>query len=221
METLYNCHYNELFQLYGNGHFDLAIVDPPYGIDVNSMPLGSGKYKSDKKWDCSPPDEAYFKELFRVAKHVVLWGANHYIDRIPNPDSPCWLIWDKRNGTSDFADAELAWTNFDCPVRKFSYSLSQCSKAEIKNRFHPTQKPIQLYKWILTNFAKPGWKILDTHLGSATIARACHSLGFDITGCEIEKEYYTQAMEGLKEYKKNNLTIFGVENKQEEQQQLF
>ena len=133
---------------YPDKHFQLAICDIPYGIDVNSMPLGSGKYQSDKKWDSAAPGAEYFKELFRVADKIILWGANHYISKIPY-DSSCWLVWDKRNGDSDFADAELAWSNFDCPVRKFDFHLAQASRMEIKDRFHPTQKPISLGNDIL------------------------------------------------------------------------
>jgi len=186
----------ELMSSYDDNHFDLAIVDPPYGISVNKMTLGSGKYKNKgKSWDNETPSNEYFNELFRVSKNQIIWGANYMIDKIKKP-SMGWIYWDKMNGTSDFSDGELAFTSFNRALRSFKYHLSK----DRCQRFHPTQKPVQLYEWLLINYAKEGDKILDTHLGSGSIASACHNLGFDLTACELDKEYYEAAIKRLKEH---------------------
>tara|TARA_Y100001972_G_scaffold17740_1_gene19820 strand:- start:158 stop:769 length:612 start_codon:yes stop_codon:yes gene_type:complete len=186
----------ELMSRYDDNHFDLAIVDPPYGISVNKMTLGSGKYKNKgKSWDNETPSNEYFNELFRVSKNQIIWGANYMIDKIKKP-SMGWIYWDKMNGTSDFSDGELAFTSFNRALRSFKYHLSK----DRCQRFHPTQKPVQLYEWLLINYAKEGDKILDTHLGSGSIASACHNLGFDLTACELDKEYYEAAIKRLKEH---------------------
>ena len=180
---------------YPDNYFELAIVDPPYGIDVNKMELGSGKYKTNKGWDNKPPPPAYFDLLNRKCKNQIIFGANHFIDNFPFMcNSSCWVVWDKNNGLSDFADCELMWTSFCSPVRKFRYNLSQQTRIDIKNRFHPTQKPIALYKWLLKNYANEGDKILDTHLGSGSSRIACWDGGFDFYGWEIDKDYF-DAME--------------------------
>jgi site-specific DNA-methyltransferase (adenine-specific) len=184
----------ELMSRYDDNHFDLAIVDPPYGISVNKMTLGSGKYKNKgKSWDNETPSNEYFNELFRVSKNQIIWGANYMIDKIKKP-SMGWIYWDKMNGTSDFSDGELAYTSFDRALRSFKYHLSK----DRCQRFHPTQKPVQLYEWLLMNYAKEGDKILDTHLGSGSIASACHNLGYNLTACELDKEYYEAAIKRLK-----------------------
>ena len=186
----------ELMSRYDDNHFDLAIVDPPYGISVNKMTLGSGKYKNKgKSWDNETPSNEYFNELFRVSKNQIIWGANYMIEKIKKP-SMGWIYWDKMNGTSDFSDGELAFTSFNRALRSFKYHLSK----DRCQRFHPTQKPVQLYEWLLINYAKEGDKILDTHLGSGSIASACHNLGFDLTACELDKEYYEAAIKRLKEH---------------------
>lgn len=176
--------------------FDLAIVDPPYGIEVNKMTLGSGKYKNKgKSWDAQTPPQEYFNELFRVSKNQIIWGANYMIDKIQRP-SMGWVYWDKMNGDSDFSDGELAYTSFKRALRSYKHHLSK----DRSTRFHPTQKPIQLYEWLLMNYAKEGDKILDTHLGSGSIAIACHNLGYDLEGYEIDKEYYEAATKRLKQH---------------------
>ena len=186
----------ELMSRYEDNHFDLAIVDPPYGISVNKMTLGSGKYKNKgKSWDNETPSIEYFNELFRVSKNQIIWGANYMIDKIKKP-SMGWIYWDKMNGSSDFSDGELAYTSFERALRSFKYHLSK----DRCKRFHPTQKPVQLYEWLLMVYAKDGDKILDTHLGSGSIASACHNLGFDLTACELDKEYYEAAMKRIKEH---------------------
>ncbi len=187
----------DLMSRYEDNHFDLAIVDPPYGIDVNKMTLGSGRYKNKgKAWDNETPSQKYFDELFRVTKNQIIWGANYMIDKIKTP-SMGWVYWDKMNGNSDFSDGELAYTSFKRALRSYKRHLS---KEKIK-RFHPTQKPVKLYEWLLINYAKEGNKILDTHLGSGSIAIACHNLGFDLTACELDKEYYDAAMKRLHDHK--------------------
>jgi len=186
----------KLMSRYEDNHFDLAIVDPPYGISVNKMTLGSGKYKNKgKSWDNETPCIEYFNELFRVSKEQIIWGANYMIDKIKKP-SMGWVYWDKMNGKSDFSDGELAFTSFNRALRSFKYHLSK----DQSKRFHPTQKPIQLYEWILINYAKEGDKILDTHLGSGSIAIACHNLGYELTACELDKEYYDSAMKRIKQH---------------------
>ena len=186
-----------------DNQFDLAIVDPPYGINVNKMTLGSGKYKNKgKEWDSETPRQDYYDELFRVSKNQIIWGANYMIDKIRTP-SMGWIYWDKQNGTSDFSDGELAFTSFNRALRSFRYHLSK----DRSNRFHPTQKPIQLYEWILDKYAEEGQTILDTHLGSGSIAVACHNRGFDLTGFEIDKEYFDNAKERLRVHQ-SQLTIF-------------
>ena len=186
-----------------DNEFDLAIVDPPYGISINKQSQGKGggvakKTNYTKKdWDSKPPSKYYFKELNRVCKNVIIWGANHFIENIPNANSSCWIVWNKDNGATDFADSELAYTNFQTPVRNYKCKWSGMLQYDMKNkekRIHPTQKPIRLYEWILMNYAKEGDKILDTHLGSGSIAIACHNLGYDLEGYELDEEYYNAAV---------------------------
>lgn len=199
----------ELMARYPDKYFDLAIVDPPYGIDVTNQSQGSGggvakkiEYKKTN-WDKNPPNQDYFIELQRVSKHQIIWGANHFISKIPY-DSSCWIVWDKDNGDTDFADCELAWTNFNTAVRKVKWRWSGMLQQDMKNkeiRIHPTQKPVKLYEWLLMNYAKEGDKILDTHLGSGSIAIACHNLGFELTACELDKDYYEAAIKRLEQHK--------------------
>jgi len=202
MRDLRNCDNMELMAEYPDNHFDLAIVDPPYGIGESGKTnktrglLAVPKdYKSFSGDDIKCPDKEYFDELFRVSKNQIIWGSNHFIERI-NKNSSCWIVWDKENGTTDFADSELAWTSFKTAVRNFKFRWNGMLQKDMKNkefRIHPTQKPKALYKWLLQNYAKEGDKILDTHLGSGSIAIACHEMGFDLTGCELDKDYF-QAM---------------------------
>jgi site-specific DNA-methyltransferase (adenine-specific) len=205
----------QLMSRYEDNYFDLAIVDPPYGIDVGNQSQGKGgglAKKIDysvKDWDKYSPNKEYFNELIRVSKNQIIWGANHFIDKIPF-GSPCWIVWDKDNGTTDFADCELAYTSFKTAVRKIKWKWSGMLQQDMKNkeiRIHPTQKPVKLYEWLLMNYAKEGDKILDTHLGSGSISLACHNLKYDLTACELDKEYFDAAMKRLKEHQQQ-LTIF-------------
>ena len=180
--------------------FDLAIIDPPYGIGedgrkgVRTSPsrpnsyLREPKYKA-KEWDNKPPDNAYFNELLRVSKNVIIWGANHFIENIPNQNSSCWLIWDKKNEGTDFADCELAWTNMKTAVRKYTIHKFEGTRGG-KDCIHPTQKPVNLYDWILTKYATEGMKLLDTHLGSQSSRIAAYNGGFDFTGFELDEDYF-------------------------------
>ena len=194
----------ELMARYPDNYFDLAIVDPPYGINASKGTWGSsnkGKITNygKKNWDSSAPEKEYFNELIRVCKNVIIWGANHFIENIPNSNSSCWIVWNKLN-TGDFADCELAYTSFNSAVRKFEFRWNGMLQGDMKNketRIHPTQKPVALYKWILDKYAKQGDKILDTHLGSGSIAIACHDYGFELTACELDKEYYDKAIERI------------------------
>ena len=192
----------KLMARYEDNHFDLAIVDPPYGIGMDGKNNWSGSKHELKEWDNEAPSLEYFKELLRVSKNQIIWGANHFISRIPI-DSKCWLIWDKKNDGFSFADGEMAWTSFNTAVRFFRYHRGQ----QTDKRIHPTQKPKQLYNWILDNYAKEGNKILDTHLGSGSIALACHDRKFDLTACELDTEYYNNALKRLKVHQQQ-LTMF-------------
>ena len=211
----------DLMKRYPDKCFNLAITDPPYGIGEDGSRNSSrttifAKSKNYKPYsgnDKEPPSPEYFKELFRVSKNQIIWGANHFISRI-SIDSSCWIVWDKVNGNNDFADCELAWTSFKSAVRKFSFmwhgmyqgksisegTIHQGNKKLNEIRVHPNQKPVALYKWLLSNYAKPGDRILDTHLGSGSIAIACKDLGFDLVGCEIDKYYFDTAKKRIDAY---------------------
>lgn len=177
---------------YPDKFFELAVVDPPYGIGVNGMKMGDRKtVKPDtRQWDNKTPDNTYFVELNRVSKNQIIWGGNYF----NLPATSCFIIWDKAETMygRDFAECEQAWTSFDSPAKMFKRSPNQL------DRFHPTQKPIALYSWLLKNYAKPGDKILDTHLGSGSSRIAAYKLGFDFYGCEIDHEYYEQAEKRFK-----------------------
>lgn len=178
---------------YPDKYFDIAIVDPPYGINVNKMKMGGRQTvkPSNKQWDNAIPDNLYFKELFRVSKNQFIWGGNYF----PLPVTQYFAIWDKGPTMygRDFAECEFAWVS-QGGTRIFKMSPNQL------DRIHPTQKPTTLYKWILNNYAKAGDKILDTHLGSGSIAIACHDYGFDLTACELDKEYYDKAIERIQNH---------------------
>lgn len=191
---------------YPDNYFDLAVVDPPYGISYSTIawkdsgrkPRGNAAKKgqyAEKNWDNDSPDKSYFNELFRVSKNQIIWGANHFISKMPI-DSRCWIIWNKQNGTTQFSDAELAWTSFKSPIRIANFTWNGMLQADMKNkehRIHPTQKPVKLYQWLLENYATEGNLILDTHVGSASSLIACESMGFKYVGFELDADYYEAA----------------------------
>jgi len=197
----------ELMARYEDNYFNLAIVYPPYGINMDGGKIGGDNCVkateyTQKQWDNKAPNKQYFEELKRVSKKQIIWGANHFIENIPNANSSCWIVWDKDN-TGNFSDSELAYTSFETAVRNFKWRWNGMLQQNMKNkqkRIHPTEKPIQLYEWLLQNYAKEGDKILDTHLGSGSIAIACHNMKYDLTACELDKEYYDKAMKRLKEH---------------------
>ena len=201
--------------------FDIAIVDPPYGIgaDVTQNDLGgkkgftknAGTYKKyhQTNWDNETPNDEYFNELKRVSKNQIIWGANHFSNKI-NQSSSCWIVWDKNNGSNGFADAELAFTTFDSAVRIFKYTwngMIQQNMKDKEDRFHPTQKPVALYKWLLSNYAKPGDKILDTHLGSGSSRIAAYDMGFDFYATELDKDYFDAQEKRFQNFK-SQLKLF-------------
>ena len=192
--------------------FELAIVDPPYGIgfDGNTTVKGkSGKASTftdkqhhiKKEWDVSRPTAEYFAELQRVSKNQIIWGGNYFADLLPPQKG--WIFWDKKitnANNTNFSDGELAWTSFNCILRRFTYDwigFGYLNNPQREKKIHPTQKPIALYKWLLTNYAHPGDKILDTHVGSASSLIACHQLGFQYWGFELDADYYKAASERL------------------------
>jgi len=219
-----------LMARYPDNYFDLAIVDPPYGIGESSKNRNGIVKLKDKRngrisyvkieneikdWDKSAPNVEYFNELKRVSKNQIIWGANHFIENIPSANSSSWVVWDKCNGSSDFADCELAYTSFNTAVRQFRYMWSgmfqgkhsfneghifEGNISKHEKRIHKTHKPTILYKWLLDKYAKDGDKILDTHLGSGSIAIACHEYGFELTACELDTEYYDKAVERIKNH---------------------
>lgn len=212
MITITNEDNMELMARYPDKYFDLAIVDPPYGIGApnmaatpaqrasgkNRLNVGSGKLKdrvlnnSKIGWDDSIPTQEYFNELIRVSKNQVIWGGNYF----PLPPTRCVICWDKMQPWENFSQIELAWTSFDSPAQLFKFDN------RTGNKIHPTQKPIDLYKWLLHKYAKEADKILDTHLGSGSIAIACHDYGFDLTACELDKDYFDAAMKRLNDHQK-------------------
>ena len=183
----------ELMARYPDKYFDLAIVDPPYGIDINSSGTHFKEKYDVKNWDKETPKDLYFKELFRVSKNQIIWGGNYFLDRLGN--CKCFIIWDKKIAEDmSFAMCEMAWTSFKNGAKIYKTTATQLE------RIHPTQKPVALYKWLLDKYAKEGDKILDTHLGSGSIAIACHDYGFELTACELDAEYYEKAVQRIKNH---------------------
>ena len=203
-----------LMARYEDNYFDLAIVDPPYfsdyakemypGAKISTIGVKRNVFKSNH-WEV--PNEKYFNELFRVSKHQIIWGCNYYAKYIPHVGR---IIWDKKNDLSTFSKGEIASQSFKIGVHMFRYLWNGMFQENMKNKeikIHPTQKPIALYEWLLMNYAKENDKIVDTHLGSGSIAIACHNLGFDLTACELDKDYYKSALKRLKEHQQQ-LTFF-------------
>ena len=188
----------ELMSRHEDNHFDLAIVDPPYGIETK----GNAQDRFNMGKDLSlvndaKPNEKYFKELFRVSKNQIIWGYNHLSDMLPKCRE--FIFWYKHQPVVTFSDGELAWTSFLKTAKCFDFPFYKAN-IDNKNKIHPTQKPVKLYEWILMNYAKEGDKILDTHLGSGSIAISCHNLGYDLTACELDKEYYLSAMKRINQH---------------------
>lgn len=207
---LHNMDCMEAMKQMPDNAFDLAIVDPPYGIGA-SRSIGKEaretlNYSSgtDKRWDNCTVDAIYFNELFRVSKNQVIWGANYFSDKLPPRMG--WICWYKTASCKDrtFSEMELAFTSFDVAARHFEYSPFQKNGS----RIHPTQKPVKLYEWVLTNYAKPGDRILDTHGGSFSLAIACDTMGYDFTGYEIDAEYFEGAKKRLEEHKRQGKMVF-------------
>lgn len=193
----------ELLKRTPDNFYDLSIVDPPYGIGAENHAGGKKnrwKQYEKKDWDSEIPSKEYFKELFRVSKNQIIWGGNYMTDFLY--PSMGWIIWDKEQRNFSLADAELAWTSFNKAIRVFDFSRPKCIKSNntALEKFHPTSKPYELYKWILDKYAKQGDRILDTHLGSMSIAIACHDYGFELTGCELDEEYYKKGIERVKNH---------------------
>jgi len=182
-----------------DNEFDLAVVDPPYGINVN-VSIGRRKgenpsqYKKFAGGDKQSPPIEYFEELIRVSKNQIIWGANHFISKMAW-DSKSWIVWDKKfSNDMSFASCELAWTSFDKTIKKYTQSTQN------PKRIHPTQKPIELYQWIFDNYAQKGWRILDTHLGSGSSAIAAHDSGLDFVGIELDGDYFQAAKDRLERH---------------------
>ena len=205
---VYNCDCMEYMRGLPDKAFDLVIADPPYGIGADrSQKQRAGiqaghaaapsKGYGNSEWDSKAPDKEWFDELRRISKHQIIWGANHFISRIPI-DSSCWIVWDKDNGDNTYADCELAWTSFPTAVRRLRYrwhGMLQVNMAQKEERIHPTQKPIALYEWILKKYAQGGAKIFDPMMGSQSSRIAAYRMGFDYVGCELDKEYFDKGCE--------------------------
>lgn len=196
MNIAFNEDCMNVMRRYPDKYFDLAVVDPPYGININH---NVGRRKSDKAsqykkvtWDSAPPNEEYFKELFRVSKQQIIWGGNYFC----LPPTKCFLVWRKPaiSENVSFSMLEYAWTNLEGTSKEYIGTSNE------KDRFHPTQKPTDLYRWIYGRYSKPGFKILDTHLGSGTNRRAAYDFGLDFVGCEIDKEYFEKQEQAFEEY---------------------
>ena len=198
----------ELMARYEDNYFDLAIVDPPYGLgnktvgsDMVDLKNKNSQQKFTRhKWDDSIPLDNYFDELFRVSKNQIIWGGN-YFPYIWKKGCRGLITWDKMVYIPTMSQIEFAWYSEDKLPKLVKINNTN------SNRFHPTQKPVKLYEWLLMNYAKEGDKILDTHLGSGSIAIACHNLGYDLTACELDKDYYNAAMKRINQHK-NQIRLF-------------
>ena len=195
---------NAMLEMADN-QFDLAIVDPPYGINragqqetFTKNPKHKRKHHEQKTWDNKIPSKQYFAELMRVSKNQIIWGANYFVEYLPR--SMGWVYWSKGQAGLTMSDGELAYTSFNRALREIT--INRCKIMQFGGSIHPTQKPVALYKWILQNYAKSGDTILDTHLGSGSIAIACHDMGFDLAAYEIDAEYFASAQHRLKQHQR-------------------
>jgi len=189
-------------------YFELAIVDPPYGINIETSGTYFKKFKT-KGWDNETPKQPYFDELMRVSKNQIIWGANYF----QLPPNKCFIIWKKPQISEElsFSMCEYAWASFDSTAKVIEIYGQEF------DRIHPTQKPIKLYEWLLAKYAKQGDKILDTHVGSASSLIACHNLGFQYVGFEIDKDYYDQSLERLNRYK-SQISLMDIVPKEDNKQ---
>lgn len=201
--TLVNGDCNEYMLQCADNSFNLAIVAPPYGIKRSGQPetfTKNNKHKRKfiecKDWDNIRPDKIYFDSLFRISENQIIWGGNYFVEHLP--PSMGWIFWDKGQSLS-MSDGELAFTSFDRALRRIIINRVELLK---QNTFHPTEKPIKLYKWLLANYANPGDKIIDTHGGSMSIAIAAHDLGFELTVIEKDVDYFQKAKKRLIEHQK-------------------
>jgi len=212
MREYYNQDCMEGMKQYPDKHFDLAIVDPPYGIGEDASHNNSGD-RPTKKWrnpnspkykmfnDLNKPNKKYFDELFRVSINQIIWGGNNFVNYL-NPSSG-WIVWNKLADIKEnLSMCELAYTSFNKKCNRFDFLWAGFKKAIQEHRIHPTQKPVALYKWLLMNYAKEGDLILDTHVGSASSLIACEELGFDYVGYELDKDYYEASVERIEQYRK-------------------
>ena len=192
---------------YGDSHFDLAIVDPPYGIGRDNQkksicknPKHNRKQHLVKNWDSEIPEEKYFEELFRVSKNQIIWGANYFVKHLRD-GTKGWIVWDKGQKGLTMSDCELAFSSFQSPTRIF---LKNRAALLTEGTIHPTQKPVSLYKWLIKNYAEEGFKILDTHLGSGSICIALDEMNkienmrLHLTACEIDQDYFNSAVKRIK-----------------------
>jgi len=205
----YNMDCMEYMQQFPDKHFELAVVDPEYGIKRSGQTetfTKNAKHKrkffEQKKWDEKPAPEEYFKELFRVSKNQIIWGANYFTKSLP--PSMGWVFWDKGQDLT-MSDGELAFTSFERALRRIKINRSQLVVEG--GTIHPTQKPVKLYKWLLSNYAKPGDKILDTHLGSGSSRIAAYDLGFDFYATELDKDYFDAQEKRFQNFK-SQLKLF-------------
>lgn len=237
---IYNMDCMDLMKQYPDKFFDLAIVDPPYGIgedgsksekreNLKKIDPRNGrnikiyqKHYKGSNWDNNPPNQKYFDELFRVAKKVIIWGEN-YMNFTQKNSSSGRIFWNKLNGNNDFSDGEIAWTNLFTSTRKFDFiwngmiqgksvlegHIQQGNKKLNETRIHPTQKPIALYTWLLNKYAKPSFKILDTHLGSGSHAIACNYFGADFVGCEKDIDIFNESLDFIKK-ETSQLSLFEI-----------
>ena len=200
---LINCDCMEYRKTVPDKYFELALVDPPYGIGFSNKHTGRGWIvREGKDWDNEIPDAKYFEELFRVSQNQIIWGGNYFTKYLQG--SMGWILWDKGQRNFSLADGELAFSSFNRALRIFTYSRAKLNNLRGE---HPTEKPVALYKWLLKNYAKQGDKILDTHFGSLSIGIACHDMGFDLTACELDRDYYEAGKQRLINHQKQ-LNLF-------------
>lgn len=200
--TIYNCDCMELMKQYPDKYFDLATVDQPYGIGIDGQkenknkrnPKANRKHHKQKSWDSEIPTKEYFLELKRISKNQIIWGSNYFVEHLTQA-SKGWIFWFKGQEGLTMSDGELAYSSFNKPTRMVTINRVELLK---DGTIHPTQKPVKLYEWLLTNYAKQGDKILDTHLGSGSHAIACNNLGFELIACELDKDYYEASIERIK-----------------------